>query len=110
MATPQEIQKLLNELQSAYDRLGKTNPFKDFDTSNIQNAEATARQLEASLKGVERQIQDISSGIGDVVSIFQSTVNEISKSNTALNDTKKTFNGLISLAQQLRNDREGIKK
>lgn len=110
MATPQEIQKLLNELQSAYDRLGQTNPFKDFDVSNIQNAETTARQLEASLKGVERQIRDISDGIGDVVSIFQSTVNEISKSNTALNNTKKTFNGLTSLAQQLRNDKEGIKK
>jgi hypothetical protein len=110
MATPQEIQKLLNDLQSAYNKLGQTNPFANFDTSNIQNAETTARQLEASLKGVERQIRDISSGIGDVVSIFQSTVNEISKSNTALNDTKKTFNGLTSLAQQLRNDQEGIKK
>jgi len=110
MATPQEIQKLLKELQSAYDRLGQTNPFANFDTSNIQNVTTTTRQLEASLKGVERQIQDISEGIGDVVSIFQSTVNEISKSNTALNDTKKTFNSLTSLAQQLRNDKEGIKK
>jgi len=110
MATPQEIQKLLDELKVAYETLGQINPFENFDTSNITNVNSTIIQLKSNLRDVNNQIQYISSGIGDVVSIFQSTVNEISKSNTALNDTKKTFNGLTSLAQQLRNDKEGIKK
>mgnify|MGYP003636021845 CR=1 FL=1 len=110
MATPQEIQKLLNELQSAYNTLGKTNPFANFDTSNISNASNIVLKLQSSLRGVNKQIQDISEGVGDIVSIFQSTVNEISKSNNALNNTKKVFNSLTSLAKDLRNDQEGIKR
>lgn len=110
MATPQEIQKLLNDLQSAYNKLGQTNPFANFDTSSITDTVATSRQLEAALQGVNRQLNSMSSELDDIVGAFKSTVNEISKSNNALNSTKNTFRGLTSLTQQLRNDQEGINK
>ena len=35
MATPEEIEKLLNRLEKAYKQLGTKNPFRNFDTSNI---------------------------------------------------------------------------
>jgi hypothetical protein len=110
MATPQEIQKLLNDLQSAYNKLGQTNPFANFDTSSITDTVATSRQLEAALQGVNRQLNSMSSELDGIVGAFKSTVNEISKSNNALNSTKNTFRGLTSLTQQLRNDQEGINK
>jgi hypothetical protein len=110
MATPQEIQKLLNDLQSAYNKLGQTNPFANFDTSSITDTVATSRQLEAALQGVNRQLNSMSSELDGIVGAFKSTVNEMSKSNNALNSTKNTFRGLTSLAQQLRNDQEGINK
>ena len=110
MATPQEIQKLLNDLQSAYNKLGQTNPFANFDTSSITDTVATSRQLEIALQGVNRQLNSMSSELNGIVGAFKSTVNEMSKSNNALNSTKNTFRGLTSLAQQLRNDQEGINK
>ena len=111
MATPQEIQILLQQLQQAYDRLGTiSNPFANFDTSNIVDAEATTRQLEAALQGVQSQLQNIDTELDGIVGAFQATIGEISKSNKALSLTTSTFKGLGNLASKLRNDREGLAK
>ena len=110
MATPQEIQKLLKELQQAYNTLGKTNPFANFDTSDMENAKDSALQMEASLQGVNKEIDDISSDIGGIAVGFKSIVQEIGKGNEGLTGTKKSFRNLSSLAQDLKNDQEGISK
>ena len=110
MATPQEIQKLLKELNQAYNTLGKTNPFANFDTSNMENAKDSALQMEAALQGVNKEIDDISSDIGGIAVGFKSIVQEIGKGNEGLTGTKKSFRNLSSLAQNLKNDQEGISK
>ena len=110
MATPQEIQKLLKELNQAYNTLGKTNPFANFDTSNMENAKDSALQMEAALQGVNKEIDDISSDIGGIAVGFKSIVQEIGKGNEGLTGTKKSFRNLSSLAQDLKNDQEGISK
>ena len=56
MATPQELQRLLNELNQAYARLGEQNPFANFDTQNLKNADQTVRQLEAALRQREQEV------------------------------------------------------
>jgi len=106
--TPQEIQRLLTELQRAYDRLGDTNPFRNFDTSNIQDAAATARQLEESLRGVQTRLRYADESLSDLAAAFKAVVGEITKSNTELSGTTKTFRSLTSLSTQLRNDQMGI--
>jgi hypothetical protein len=106
--TPQEIQRLLTELQRAYDRLGDTNPFRNFDTSNIQDAAATARQLEESLRGVQTRLRYADESLSDLAGAFKAIVGEITKSNTELSATTKTFRSLTSLSTKLRNDQTGI--
>ena len=110
MATPEEIQRLLNELQAAYDRLGAINPFENFDASNIQSAEVTTRRLQAALDGVNSRLKETELDLDGIVGAFKASVNELSKTNTALGNTKSIFNSLTSLSQKLRYDQEGISK
>ena len=108
MATPQEIQGLLDQLQRSYDRLGATNPFENYDTSNIQNAEATARQLETALRGVEARIEEMNSGLSDVVDSFRRSIDEIKNQKSAIGLSTKALKGLQGIAQKLKYDQEGI--
>jgi len=106
--TPPEIQNLLTELQRAYDRLGDTNPFANFNTSSITNAVATTRQLEEALRGVQTRLRYADENLSDLAGAFKAIVGEITKSNTELSATTKTFRSLTSLSTKLRNDQMGI--
>jgi hypothetical protein len=111
MATPQEIQRLLDQLNSTYRELGETNPFANYDTSNITDAVTEAQRLQAALRGAQQALRDASNtDLDGLVGAFKAIVGELSKSNTALNNTSKTFRGLTSLAQRLRDDQAGINK
>ena len=111
MATPQEIQRLLDQLNSTYRELGETNPFANYDTSNITDAVTEAQRLQAALRGAQQALRDASNtDLDGLVGAFKAIVGELSKSNTALNNTNKTFRGLTSLAQRLRDDQAGINK
>jgi broad specificity phosphatase PhoE len=108
--TPQEIQNLLNRLQDAYNRLGETNPFANFDTSNIQNAVATAAQLEAALRGVNQRILDARTGAEELRDAFSRSVDEIKNQSSAINQSTRALRGLQSIAQKLNYDQAGITK
>ena len=110
MATPQEIQQILAEIQRQYNSLGQTNPFANFDTSNITDAEATVRQLESGLRDVRNRVQDIDRDMSGVVSAFQSTLDAIKKQNSAIGKSAKALSGLQSIAQKLLYDQQGITK
>lgn len=110
MATPQELQRLLNELNQAYARLGEQNPFANFDTQNLKNADQTVRQLEAALRGVQNRISAVNDDIGGIASAFSATVDEIKNMSSGLNGATKAFRGLGSIATKLKYDQEGISK
>ena len=108
--TPQEIQNLLNRLQDAYNRLGETNPFANFDTSNITDAVATAAQLEAALRGVNQRIMDARTGAEDLRDSFSRSVDEIKNTTSAISQSTTALRGLQSIAQKLSYDQAGITK
>ena len=110
MATPQEIQKLLEDIQKQYDRLGQINPFANFDTSNITDAGASVRQLESGLRDVRSRVQDIDRDMSGVVSAFQSTLDAIKKQTSSIGKSTKALSGLQSIAQKLLYDQQGITK
>jgi len=110
LATPQELQRLLNELNQAYARLGEQNPFANFDTQNLRNADQTVRQLEAALRGVQNRISAVNDDIGGVASAFSATVDEIKNMSNGLNGATRAFRGLGSIATKLKYDQEGISK
>ena len=102
MASTDEIKRLNEEIQKLNKRLGGK-PLKLFDVNEITEAKT-------ALKGLRAEVKDISSDIGSISSAFKTVVDEISKSSKGLSDAKKSFNSLSSLAQQLKNDQEGISK
>ena len=77
MATPQEIQKLLDKLDKAYKQLGTKNPFKDWDSSNLKDAGEAAAQLEDALEGVQSRVENTSTSFKDLASTLGAIVKEI---------------------------------
>jgi hypothetical protein len=111
MATPQDIQKLLQELQQAYDKLGTTNPFANFDTSNIENAQSSAERLEVALEGVYGRIESSKSSFKDLNETLKNIAKELNPN--VFNATKEIeggFKKIVKEAQKLYYEEEGISK
>ena len=108
---PQElnrIQDLLSEIDRLYTRLGQNNPFRNFDTSNITDASSAIDQLNIGLRDAKKQLDEMTDGAQGLYAALKETVNELSKSNSSVKDSIRSFNKLGSLAQQLRDDQKGI--
>jgi hypothetical protein len=111
MATPQEIQKLLKELQQAYDKLGTTNPFANFDTSNLENAQASAEQLEVALEGVYERIESSKSSFKDLNETLKNIAKELNPNVfNAAKEIEGGFKKIVKEAQKLHYEEEGISK
>ena len=100
MADPQEIQRLLNELDRAYRKLGEQNPFSRQETD--------VRKLEDALKGVQTRLSAIDDDFGDITSSIQASLDAMSKTNNVINNTRKTFRGIEDITRRLRDDQAGI--
>ena len=103
-----EAKKILDQINAAYTSLGKQNPFADFDLAGAKDFNSTMKQLESILKGVNAQLASIDDELSGIVGAFKSTVQEISKSNVGLRDSKKIFTELGSLGAKLRDDQSGL--
>jgi uncharacterized membrane protein len=111
MATPQEIEKLLDRLDKAYKKLGERNPFKNFDTSNLKDAETTINQLEDALEGVVSRIENTQSSFKDLSDTLKSVVKEIDpKAANATKSFAAGFKNIIKEARQLQFEEEGLNK
>lgn len=100
MATPEEINRLLNELDRAYRRLGEQNPFSRQETD--------ARKLEDALRGVENRLDAINDDFSDIRGSINASLDAMSKTNVILNNTKKAFRGIDDVVRKLRDDQSGI--
>lgn len=107
----QEIQKLLDKINAAYKALGEKNPFANFDTSNLSNAQQTISQLKVALEGVQTQLNNTNDSFKDLASTLTAIVKEINPN--AVNSTKafaNGFKGVIKEARQLQFEEEGISR
>lgn len=109
MATdPNEVQRLLREIEAIYRRIGDTNPFKNFNASAFNDVNDAIRVLEQGLVTGKKRLQDLISDAGELVSSFKAIVSEVKSGNVALTSTTKSFNGLTSIASKLQSDQAGI--
>ena len=108
MATPQEIQKQLENIAKLYDQLGEKNPFAGADASKISQSEAEVKKLNDSLNGVTNKIKEINADVDGLVGAFKATVDEISNTKSGLVDARKIFKELTSVAEKLQQDQVGI--
>jgi chromosome segregation ATPase len=103
-----KIKSLLDEISRVYSKLGENNPFAKFDTKNITDADAAVGQLNVGLRDAKKQLNEMTDGAQGLYAALKETVNELSKSNSSVKDSIRSFNKLSSLAQQLRDDQKGI--
>jgi hypothetical protein len=103
--TPEELQKQFEKLQRLATTLGK-----DLNKFNLGPLAQDASLVEEIIEKWNKELNDALSSVDDLASGFKSVVQEISKGNVGINATKKTFNSLTSLAQQLSYEQAGINK
>ena len=102
---PQELERQFQRLQALATTLRKD--LTQFDLSSLRNDAALVGEL---LEKWEDELSAATSSVDSMASAFQNAVSEISKGNKGLNDTKRSFNKLTSLAQDLQAHNAGINK
>lgn len=108
MATPPEIQKLLDRLEAAYKKLGEANPFKNFNASAFNDINDAISVLNDGLSSVDEKLSYLDDDLSKISAGFKSIVDSLKTQNQALNLTTRSYNSLSSLAQKLKNDQKGI--
>jgi len=103
--TPEELNKQFEKLQRLATTLGKN--LNSFNLAPVARDAALVGEL---IEKWGNELDDSLASVNDLASGFQSVVQEISKGNVGLASTKKTFNSLTSIAQQLAYDQAGINK
>ena len=103
--TPEEIIKDFKRLQSLAIALGK-----DLNKFNLNPVAKDAALIGELLGKWSDELENTAASAVDIASGFKSVVQEISKGNVGLSATKKTFNGLTSIAQKLSYEQAGINK
>ena len=102
MANPQqELDKIKAQIEGLKQQLGG----KDgIDVVNIKDL-ATAKTL---LRGLQDEADDLARSFGDMASTLANIVGELSKSDTATKSATKAYKGLVSIAQKMQYEEEGI--
>lgn len=108
MASPPEIQKLLDRLEAAYKKLGEANPFKNFNVSAFNDINDAISVLNSGLSSVNEKLSYLDDDLSKISAGFKSIVDSLKTQNQALNLTTRSYNNLSSLAQKLKNDQKGI--
>jgi hypothetical protein len=103
--TPDELNKQFERLQRLATALGK-----DLSKFNLGPLAQDATLVGELIKKWNDELNEATSSIQDLSSAFKSVVQEISKGNVGINMTKKTFNSLSSIAQQIAYEQAGINK
>jgi hypothetical protein len=83
---------------------------KDLSEFNLGDTVKDAATVKEMLKGWNNEIHDSLDSLDSISASFQNTVSEISKGNVGLNQTKKSFNKLTSLAEALTDHTRGYNK
>ena len=115
MATPSkqeldQINALLNDIQTKYDQLGKENPFKGFDSKGIKNATNTINQLQTAVKGINSEVRDVNDEFTNTFKSLQSIVGELTKGKAATNKVVNSTRTLEDVSSKILSQRNrGIK-
>lgn len=101
MANPQqELDQIKARIESLKQELGK----KGIDVINIKDLD-TAKTL---LRGLEDEADGLSMTFGDISTTLANIVSELSRSDTATKSATRAYKGLLSIAQKMQYEEEGI--
>ena len=84
MADLKKTEEQLKRIQDLYNTIGRENPFKGMDASNIANSTKEAERLRVAIRGAEAEADNLNQTFSDLQSQLQATVDEIGgKGSTA---------------------------
>lgn len=99
MAQP-TLDQLKKEIDSLTKQLGKTG----INLINIK----TLEEANTVLKGLKTEVSELTGNFGDLTTTLKNIVSEISRGDTATKDATKSYKGLVSIAQKMQYEEEGI--
>jgi hypothetical protein len=101
MAQQQSLDQIKAQIENLKQQLGG----KDgIDVVNIRDL-ATAQTL---LRGLQDEADDLATSFGDMATTLANIVSELSKSETAVKSGTRAYKGLLSIAQKMQYEEEGI--
>ena len=110
MATIQELQKLINELESKIANLAPNNTGFINLLNNLKQSANNSGQLQQNLDAarqllgtVNKEIQEINDELGYTFKSFQAIVNELTKGRANIGNINKGVQSLTNVAQKLVN-------
>lgn len=108
MADLKKTEEQLKRIQDLYDTLGRENPFKGMDASNIASSTKEAERLRVALRGVEAEADNLNQSFSDLQSQLEATINEIKKGPSNTDKFAKGFKGVLAEVKKLKYEEEGI--
>jgi hypothetical protein len=110
MATPQELQRLIQELESKINSLGPNNAGFKQTLDLLKQSSSSASQLTQNIDAanqllisVNKQIADLNDQLGYTFKSFQSIVNELTRGKTNIGNINKGVKSLTDTTQKLVN-------
>jgi chromosome segregation ATPase len=94
-----DIKKLNEEINKLRAELGRK-PLKPFDVNELEKAKAL-------FSGLSAEVREMGNDLDYVSKSFKDSVNELSKQNTYLSDSRKALNGISNISSKILDYRRG---
>lgn len=94
-----DIKKINDEINKLRAELGKT-PLPVFDIKDLERAKD-------ELAGLQSQVREMGNDLDYIYKSFKDSVNELSKQDRYLSDSRKSLNGISNIAKQISDYRKG---
>jgi chromosome segregation ATPase len=105
MANNQLSARELEELKKLYRDIDSyTQSQAEAAALNAQNIGVARRELER----LRKEYKDLASDVSNALDIFHDITQEISKQNLGINESKKGYRGLTSIAEKIQSYQQGI--
>ena len=94
-----DIKKINDEINKLQAELGKR-PLKPFDINELEKAKAL-------LAGLQAQVREMGNDLDYIYKSFKDSVNELSKQDRYLSDSRKSLNGIADISKTIIDYRRG---
>jgi hypothetical protein len=94
-----DIKKINDEINKLRAELGKK-PLKPFDENDLERAKSL-------LSGLSAEVREMGNDLDYVYKSFKDSVNELSKQNRYLSDSRKSLNGISDISKKIIDYRRG---
>jgi uncharacterized coiled-coil DUF342 family protein len=108
MATPEEIQKLKDQIDEANKKLKETTGLGYDIAGAFTKANNDVNELKKILDAINKELNSTKTTFADLSKIFKNTLDDLKGFDSTSSSINKSFRTLGGLADKLRYDSEGI--